>query len=257
MFFRLFLVINFCFSGFLLSSACYAADAGDSPSFPMVRSAVSRMLPNQIIDSMRLAENNNFVEVSIPPKIFYVSTDGKYIFTGDLIATKTKKNYSESRRRKQRQELVESVGEDNMIIFAPEKPKYSVTVITDLDCAYCRKFHSQIADYNKLGIEVRYITFPRTGKGSDSYKKTVSVWCAEDKHAALTRAKQGKVIENKTCDNNPVDMHIEVARKLGVQGTPTIILEDGDILPGYAPPARLVQILAQKQQLLQQAKAEN
>ena len=50
-----------------------------------------------------------------------------------------------------------------MLVFGPQDPKYTVTVFTDVDCAYCRQLHSQIADYNRLGIRVRYLFYPRTG----------------------------------------------------------------------------------------------
>ena len=79
-----------------------------------------------------------------------------------------------------------------MIVFEPETVKHTVTVFTDVDCAYCARLHRQMADYNELGIEIRYTAFPRAGIGSPTYDKMVSVWCAADQHTAMTDAKAGR-----------------------------------------------------------------
>ncbi len=39
--------------------------------------------------------------------------------------------------------------------------KHVITVFTDITCGYCHKLHEQMADYNALGITVRYLAFPR------------------------------------------------------------------------------------------------
>ena len=74
--------------------------------------------------------------------------------------------------------VLDAVPRDRRIVFAPANPKYRVTVFTDIECGYCRKLHTQIADYNKPGIAVEYLFFPRMGLGCESFNKMVSVWCA-------------------------------------------------------------------------------
>ncbi|MGB5063003.1 MAG: DsbC family protein, partial [Candidatus Competibacter sp.] len=102
-----------------------------------------------------------------------------------------------------------------------------------------------IAAYNKEGIKMRYLMFPREGVGSDSFDKAVSVWCSDDRREAITQAKRGENIERKTCDN-PVQAQYELGQKLGVRGTPSMILEDGEMIPGYVPPTQLAELLARK-----------
>ena len=86
--------------------------------------------------------------------------------------------------------------------FAPNsKPKYKVTVFTDIDCGYCRKMHSHIAEYNERGIQVDYLFFPRSGPDTPSFAKAVSVWCAKDQKKAFTAAKAGANPGPLQCDN--------------------------------------------------------
>jgi thiol:disulfide interchange protein DsbC len=104
--------------------------------------------------------------------------------------------------------------------------------------------HSQIADYNKEGIKIRYLWFPREGVGSEAFDKAVAVSCADNRQEAMTRAKRGEKVESKPCDN-PVQAQYELGQKLGVRGTPSMILESGEMLPGYVPPTQLAQMLAE------------
>jgi thiol:disulfide interchange protein DsbC len=123
-------------------------------------------------------------------------------------------------------------------VFAPANPKYTVTVFTDVECAYCRKFHSQIEDYNRQGIAVQYLAFPRAGIGSDDYKKMVSVWCAADPKKALTDAKNDRPVVAREC-KNPVTAQYNLGQRVGLTGTPMVIAGDGTLLGGYVPPDKL------------------
>ena len=117
------------------------------------------------------------------------------------------------------------------------------SVFTDVDCGYCRKFHSQIQAYNELGIQVNYLAFPRQGLASEAGQKIISAWCSTEKNKSLTLLKQGEDIEMINCLNNPVESHYNLGRSMGVQGTPAILKEDGSIIPGFIEPDRLIKLL--------------
>ena len=184
-------------------------------------------------------------EVVLGSQVLYLSEDGRFAVQGDLLDLGSRANLTDNRRGELRGQAIAAVGESTMVVFAPEGPvKHTVTIFTDIDCGYCRKMHSQMADYNKEGIKIRYLMFPREGIGSESYNKAVAVWCADNRQEAMTRAKRGENVESKTCDN-PVQAQYELGQKLGVRGTPSMILESGEMLPGYVPPTQLAQMLAE------------
>jgi thiol:disulfide interchange protein DsbC len=173
----------------------------------------------------------------------YVSPDGKYAILGDLYETGTNNDLTENRRRDQRLKMLAGIPEAQMVVFGPENAKHTITVFTDMDCAYCRKLHSQINDYNKLGIKVRYIAYPRSGPNTSSWSKAEQVWCAADRKTALTEAKLGKTLPGKICTDNPVAKEYELGEKFNLQGTPTLILGNGEMVGGYLAPADLMQEL--------------
>jgi len=68
------------------------------------------------------------------------------------------------------------------------------------------------------------------------------VWCAKDRQQAMTDAKAGKDVPAQSC-KNPVDSHMALADSMGLNGTPALILPDGELLPGYVPADRLKAVL--------------
>jgi thiol:disulfide interchange protein DsbC len=210
-----------------------------------IKARLERLLPEYKIDSIDKTPIGGLYEVVMGPQVIYVSGDGKYMMQGRLIDLANRKDLTEPRRAAARKKAVDKIGEENMVIFAPDKFEHTVTVFTDVDCGYCRKLHSEIADYGAEGIRIRYVFFPRAGLGSDSYKKAVAVWCSDDRQQTLTDAKAGKQLKFKSCDN-PVKKQMEIGELLGINGTPAILLENGDLVPGYVPPKRLAAILEAK-----------
>ena len=177
--------------------------------------------------------------------VSYISADGKYLFAGDLYRVADNgefPNLTEDRRKELRVKLLSAVPESEMIVYGPKTAKYTVNVFTDVDCPWCRRLHSQMAEYNRLGVRVRYLAWPRSAPKSESWVKAQSVWCAKDRGEALVKAIAGGSVPAASCAD-PVQRHHDLGRRLGVQGTPGIVLADGELIPGYLPPDELVQHL--------------
>ena len=176
----------------------------------------------------------------------YASKDGNFFLYGEMYAIKngellntTKQEISLNRRAILDSEL----SEKDFITFAATDEKHVITVFTDVDCGYCRKFHGEIEDYNAQGITVNYVAFPRSGLESDSYNKIVSAWCSSDPKGTLTALKEGRDPALKLCQDHPVEDHYLLGQRIGITGTPAIISSSGDLLPGYLPPMELLKKL--------------
>ena len=173
--------------------------------------------------------------VSIGSQIFYLSQNGKFILQGDIYDAETGANLTELDRISARKDFLNQLDEEEMVIFAPDEFQHTVTVFTDVDCGYCRKFHNEIDEVMDLGIRVRYLFFPRTGPDTESWKKAEKVWCSQDRHSAISRAKQGKILRAKICSETPVQKHYSLGQMFMVQGTPTMVSDKGKIIIGYIP----------------------
>jgi thiol:disulfide interchange protein DsbC len=208
------------------------------------RATIAKKIDGLKADDVRISPINGVYEIANGSQIGYASADGKYVILGDLIDMDSKSNLSETRRRGIRARLIETVPETEMMVFSPKDPKYTITVFTDIDCGYCRRLHSQIGEYNRLGIRVRYLFYPRTGPNTDSWHKAEAVWCSSNRNDALTRAKNGEAIKAPNCAaDSIIARDYELGHKLDVDGTPAIFLASGEMLPGYSPPGQLLKYL--------------
>ena len=208
------------------------------------RVALSAKIPGTKPEDLRATPVPGIFELRHGADITYVSADAQYVFNGDLFRVVNSgdfPNLSESRRREIRKQIVDAVPESQMVVFGSAKAKHTMTVFTDVDCDWCRRLHSEIATYNKLGIRVRYLAYPRSGPDTPSWGKADAVWCSDDRGAALTRAKLGKPLPANHCAQSPVASHYQLGRELGIDGTPGLVLDDGELIPGYVPPKDLLE----------------
>jgi thiol:disulfide interchange protein DsbC len=207
-----------------------------------VLAALDKVIPDIVPDRIQPSAIPGLYEVSYGAMVIYVSEDGRHLIQGDMVEIGSGKNYTRERRREHRRESMATVDPDNKVVFGSANAKHTVDVFTDIDCPYCVRLHNQMAEYNRLGIRIRYLAFPRAGPASLSFDKWVAVWCAEDQQSAMGDAKNGRRLPAKKCDN-PVAEQFALGRAVGVRGTPSIIFENGRLVPGYVPPEELLEML--------------
>ena len=222
----------------LVAGQALAQEAAPADVLKRVETSIATLDPDLKVDAVRTTPIPGVYEVAIGPRLVYMTGDGRYLIQGSISDAEKREDLTEPRRNAIRLDIINKVSEDEMVVFGPKNAPSTVTVFTDIDCGFCRRLHSEIGKFNAAGIRIRYLFMPRAGKGSDSYKKAVAVWCAKDRQQAMTDAKAGKDVPAQTC-KNPVDEHIALADLMGLSGTPTLILPDGELVPGYVPADRL------------------
>lgn len=209
---------------------------------PAIRAALGKVAPGVKISAINPSPIAGFKEVVVDGRVMYVSTDGKYLLQGSLINLSTRTNLTEASEAVLRRDVLAKVPDSRKISFAPANPKHRVTVFTDIDCGFCRKMHGQISEYNKLGIAIDYLFFPRAGIGSESFQKAVNVWCAPDRKVAMTMAKNDRSLPKKNCTNY-VTMDYKLGMQVGVEGTPAVYTASGMGIGGYLSPQDMLKAL--------------
>jgi thiol:disulfide interchange protein DsbC len=217
--------------------------AAEQPATADPRAAIAKKFPPSKPEDVRLSPVPGVYEVAIGADTAYVSADGKYIFAGDLFEIDSRTNLTEAKRSVSRSKLLAKIDEREAIVFGSASAKHTITVFTDVECGYCRKLHGEIDELNKLGVRVRYLAYPRSGPGSEDWRKMEQVWCSSDRKTAITRAKQDQEVKSANCGATPVAKQFQLGDDLGVRGTPAIFTVDGDYIGGYLPPSALKQQL--------------
>jgi thiol:disulfide interchange protein DsbC len=168
--------------------------------------------------------------------LIYATTKGDFFIVGDIfgVGPTGYVNLAEKRRDSERAEQLATLDEDDMIIFSPEgETLATMTVFTDVSCFYCQKLHKEVPELNKRGVEVRYLGYPRAGVGSEAFRQLASAWCADDKQATITALKNRETVPENVCPGNPIADQYLLGQQMGVRGTPAIVLESGQMIPGY------------------------
>ncbi|MBK1886914.1 MULTISPECIES: DsbC family protein [Marinobacter] len=224
--------------GVLGSAFSVAGDVEDK-----ISERLSSAIPGLEIVSVRESEAKGLYEIqSGGGETVYATQDGQYLFTGDLLKVTSMgiANVTKETKANARHKAMTDFGRDGLISYKASDEKAVIDVFTDIDCPYCRKLHDEVPKLNDYGITVNYYAYPRSKPGSPSFVKYVSVWCAEDQQSAMNAAKAGHTVPAATCDN-PVLEQYELGQRVGVTGTPAIVLEDGNIVPGFVPARNLAE----------------
>jgi thiol:disulfide interchange protein DsbC len=230
-------------------TAFFAANAlAADPDEKAIKANLARMLPEAPLDSLKLGPSPipGLYEIEIDSTVLYVTADGKHLFIGDLIDTEKRANVTDARRQQISVKVLNAIPEKNMIVVGPKDAKRTITVFTDVDCGYCRRLQTQdVPELVKQGVRVRYLLYPRTPPGTESYDRSIAVWCAPDRAKAVQDSMTDKSVAMKTCPHPIADVHA-LGDKLGVNGTPAIFFDDGQRLPGYVPASQMLGMLGIK-----------
>ncbi|WP_166269098.1 DsbC family protein [Marinobacter caseinilyticus] len=199
---------------------------------------LSKNIPGLQVTNVRESKAPGLYEIETSTgETIYATPDGEFLLTGDLLQITPSgiANVTEAGRADRRVNIMNSFGKEGAIHYpAKGEQKAEIAIFTDIDCPYCRKLHDEMSRLNELGIAVNYFAFPRSGPGTPSFKKYEAVWCSDDQQAAMDAAKGGRQVAAKSCEN-PVGKQFELGGRVGVTGTPAIILEDGKMVRGYVP----------------------
>ncbi|MCI7353128.1 MAG: bifunctional protein-disulfide isomerase/oxidoreductase DsbC [[Actinobacillus] rossii] len=170
--------------------------------------------------------------------ILYVSEDGKYVLQGKLYELNGDKAIDVSSSALMG--TLESY-KNEMIVYPAKNEKHVVTVFMDITCGYCHKLHSQIKEYNDLGITMRYLAFPRKGMDKTA-EQMEAIFSAKDNAYALNEAEKGNLPQQLKTPNI-VKKHYELGIQFGVRGTPSIVTSNGEMIGGYMSPKELLAAL--------------
>lgn len=226
--------------------ACLLAGSAFAQDYSQIEKGIKTLQPTAKISSIEKSAIDGLFEVRMEDfEPVYMTQDGRHFIMGTLLEITAEgrvTNHTQEKLRQERKQLLARVPMSDVIVYKPAKPKKVVWVFTDVDCGYCRKFHTEVPDFNAAGIEIRYVAYPRGGVETEAFKKMASIWCQSDRGAALTKVKAGGEIAEANCPN-AVAAQYRLGQAMSVQGTPAVFTEDGDQIGGYLTPDQMKKAL--------------
>ncbi|MEW6446205.1 MAG: DsbC family protein [Pseudomonadota bacterium] len=229
----------------VLALACAASlpAFADATTDALAKTLKERMpgLPPAVISPTPVA---GIYEVIAGPDVVYMTADGRFMFQGSLLDFQERKNLTEERRAALRTEMLKQIRDEDTVIYAPQGAvKHTITVFTDPSCPYCRKLHAEVPELNKQGVKVRYVLYPRAGLDSPIGKTSIGIMCAKDRKVELDKSLGGQSVNLPACDKHPLTQQLTIGEQMGLEGTPFIVTEGGQVMPGYRPAPELIKVL--------------
>lgn len=221
----------------LLAPLGVAGEPLDKAQMEKLRAALELPDTGLKVSSAQTSEISGLFEVQLTDgPLVYATVQGDFFIVGDLYSVTPQGyvNLAEKRRDSERVAKLAAVKLDEMIVFSPEgETRAYITVFFDDTCYYCQKLHQEVPALNKGGIEVRYLAYPRAGENSAAFRQLASAWCAEDPRDTFNKLSNKQAVPENVCEGNPVAAQYQLGQELGVRGTPAIITQTGQMIPGY------------------------
>lgn len=224
-----------------LVSVVASADTPDQA----IRKTLQTLKLDVPVDSISASPLNGLYEVKLKGgRVLYASPDGQFVMQGYLYQLQNGQpvNLTEKTEREAIAKTINAIPAADTVVFpAVGETKSHITVFTDTTCPYCQKLHAEVPELNKMGVEVRYVAFPRQGLDSPGDQQLQAVWCSKDRKGAMAKLMSNKDVDAVKCAN-PVSKQFAIGQSIGVNGTPAIVLADGQVIPGYQPAAQVAKL---------------
>ena len=242
---KIILVVLLFFSSY--TNQIFAEENSNDPKIKFLEKKLLEIIPKYKFNQIKKSPINNIYEIVYGGEILYITGDAKFIFESGNLQEIIKddeqnayyfRNITEVSASEGRKNLLSEIPDAKLFVYGKSE-KYSINVVTDIDCPYCRKFHKDIQKYVENGIKVRYLVF---AVKTSAKKRVISAWCAKDKNKAFTLLKEEQIINKKSC-KNPIEEHQNIISSIGVSSTPSIFLADGSLIQGYVSPEEVIQMI--------------
>lgn len=208
----------------------------------VIRKAITGKFPGAQIASVTKTPYGGLYEVLIDGELVYSSADGKYLVMGNVIELATRRNLTAARMEKLNAVKWNTLPLDKAIKEVRGDGSRKLVVFSDADCPFCKKLEPEIEKLSNVTIYT--FLYPIEGLHPQAIPTSKQIWCEKDRlkawKAYMLRGERPKA--SGECAN-PVDDVIALGNKLRVSGTPTLIFENGQRVPGYVPADKLDQLL--------------
>jgi len=195
------------------------------------------------IETVAKTPYSGLYEVKIGSEIVYTDAEGKYIFIGRIVEAESSKDLTEARLEEVNKIKFADLPLDLAAKTVKGNGKRMIAVFEDPNCGYCKRFRKTLTEMNDITI----YTFMYPILGEDSKTKVKNIWCSSDRAKAwddwMLNAKAPAAAPS-SCSAAANDKVVEIGRKLGVSGTPTVFFTDGTRVPGAIEAKKLEAKLA-------------
>jgi thiol:disulfide interchange protein DsbC len=236
-------MINIAKLAVLAASGLIVSASWAGPTEDAIRKAVEPRL-GVPIERVTKTEYSGLYEVDSARGLVYTDAAGSFLIANSIILdSKTGANLTEKRIAELGAFKFSDLPFADAVKVVRGDGSRVIATVEDPNCAYCKKLTVELAKLNNVTI----YTFLYPILAQDSALKSKAIWCAQNRAQVWVdfMASNKSLPEGGNCDT-PIDRNIALARKLRIAGTPAILFQSGERLPGFVTAEQIEQRLAVK-----------
>jgi thiol:disulfide interchange protein DsbC len=194
-----------------------------------IKAELRKVVADAPIESIRKTPYAGLYEVVVGGEVVYTDEKGSFLFLGNVIDINNKENLTEARMRQVNKIDFAALPLDRAIKIVRGNGSRKIAIFEDPNCGYCKRFERDLQGVNDITVYV--FLYPILS--ADSVEKAKAIWCSKDpgKLWMDTMTKEVVPSGDKSCPT-PLDKNVAYGRDKKINGTPTIIFEDGERVPG-------------------------
>jgi thiol:disulfide interchange protein DsbC len=208
-----------------------------------IRKNLTQRLPEfPKIDEVTKTAVPGLWEVRIGNELIYTDAEGDHIFEGELIDTKNKANLTRQRIAKLTAIKFDELPLKDAMVIKQGNGSRKLAVFADPNCGYCKRLERDLVALKDVTI----YNFVYPVLGPDSNEKSRAIWCSKD----AMKTWRDWMIDGVTpprsmgkCDDAAIQRTLDYGKKYRINGTPALVFENGDRVPGALPAAELAKRL--------------
>jgi thiol:disulfide interchange protein DsbC len=213
----------------IFAQAAFAQEA-------LIRKNIAERLPNlPKIDEVTKTAIPGLYEVRMGTDLIYTDEHGDYIIEGSLVDTKSRVNLTEARVDKLTAIDFAALPLKDAVVWKQGTGARKLVVFADPNCGYCKQFEKNLQQVK----DVTVYTFLYPILGGDSPEKSRNIWCAKNSGAVWRDWMVNGTLPTKSmgeCDTSALARNVAMGKKYRVNGTPSLVFENGKRIPGALPP---------------------
>ncbi len=234
-------------SAVILALAACANAANETDT---VKAELKKKFPGREVQSVQKTPLKGIYEVVMVPKqIVYTDAKGDYAFVGgDLVDINKKHSLTEARYAELNKTDFSKLPFELAMKTVRGDGSRKLAVFTDPDCPFCKKLERE--GLKELdNVTIYYYLYPIPTLHPDAARKSALVWCSGEQQVQSWNKLMREDVQpagDGKCDNNPIAKIDELAKKLDITATPTMVFESGEIAAGAMDSKMLEAKLAAK-----------
>jgi len=175
----------------------------------------------------------------------YIDFSKQYLVSGNVIRLNDKENLTQQRSARMNKVDISTIPLEDALLLGKSSAKTKVIVFTDPECPYCKKLHEELKEVVRRDPNIAFLIklFPLQ-MHPNAYEVSKSIICNKSMEL-LEISFAGKPVPPANCDTAVVDQTLALVGDLGIRSTPTLVLPDGLVVPGFKKAEALLMLIGE------------